>query len=59
MWHTAKFYFTCISGLWILIIVPSMKKIHLAIIGECARIRLTDRLDSFLYSPIPLKQSRK
>ena len=27
IWHQAKFYFTCISGLWYLIMVSNMKKI--------------------------------
>ena len=38
--HSAKFYFTSISGPWYLIMVPEMMKMHLAIMEECAR---TDR----------------
>ena len=58
IWRRAKYYFTCISNVWYLIIVPNMnkfttffsvisnmKKIHAAIIEECARTDgLTDRL---------------
>ena len=35
-WEKAKFYFTCISSSWYLIMVCNMKKIHLAIMEECA-----------------------
>ena len=38
IWHRAKFYFTCISGPWYLSMVPNMKKIHSAIMEECARM---------------------
>ena len=37
IWHKAKFYFTRISGVWYLIIVLNMKKIHMTIMEECAR----------------------
>ena len=38
IWDRAKFYFTCISGPWYLIMVPNMKKIHPAIMEECVRM---------------------
>ena len=37
MWQTAKFHFTWISNPWYLIMVPNMKKVHPAIMEECAR----------------------
>ena len=37
IWHRAKFYLTCISGPWYLIMVPNMNKIHPAIMEECVR----------------------
>ena len=53
IWHKAKFYFMCIRRQWYLIMVPNMKKIHPAVMEECARM---DRLGPVLhvYSPIPL-----
>ena len=54
IWHKAKFYFICISSLCYLIMVPNMKKsIQPSWIPRQIH-RLTDGLDSFLYSPIPL-----
>ena len=38
IWNRAKLYFTCISGPWYLIMVPNIKKIHSAVIKECARM---------------------
>ena len=58
----AKFYFTGISDPWYLIIIPGMNKIHPAIMEECARMDIqtakwTDRLDTFLFSPMHTIQS--
>ena len=68
IWHRAKFYFTSIHGSWYMIMVPNMKKIHLAIMEECMRTdwemdgqtdgwmdSWTDGLDPFLYSPFLLR----
>ena len=38
IWDRDKFYFTCISGPWYLIMVPNMKKIHPTIMEECTMI---------------------
>ena len=48
IWHRAKFYFTCNHNTWYLIMVPNVRKIHLVITEECARMerqmdRWTDR----------------
>ena len=51
IWHRAKFYFTCINGPWYLIMVRNMKKIHLAIMGECMR---TDRRLDWWTGPVPI-----
>ena len=52
-WHREKFYFTCTSNPWY-----NMKKIHPAIMGECARMdiwtdRLTDELKDWTLSYLP------
>ena len=52
-WGRDKFYFTCISSRWYLIMVPNMKKIHLAIMEECTRTDIwqhwqTDRTLSYI-----------
>ena len=66
IWHRAKPYVTRISSLYQLMMVPSMKKIHPAIMEKCERTNIwwdwrTDELDLFLYSLIllKLKQSRE
>ena len=52
--HRDKFYFTCISGPWYLIMGTSMKKIHPTIIEECTRTDgLTDGLTDWTLSYIP------
>ena len=43
IWHRTTFYFTCISSLLYLIMVPNMKKSNADIMEECMRTEgLTD-----------------
>ena len=38
IWHRAKFYCTCISDPWYLIMVPNLKTIHPAIKKKCTKM---------------------
>ena len=43
MWHRAKWYFTCVSNTWCLIIVPIINKINLFISELSQQIRMYEK----------------